>query len=223
MKALLFDMDGVLVDVSYSYRTAVEKTVGFYSGRKIGPGLIQAFKDRGGFNNDWDLSQAILADFSIHPTRGEIVDTFQKFYLGQGFQGLIQNERWLIRTEVLGTLLERFILGIVTGRPQAEALYTLNRFGVSSFFRTCVCLEDVGPDKGKPDPEGIFLALANLDAETGAYAGDTLDDMEAAVRAGLQAVGVVPDLKEDAQADILRRNGACTVIEDINLIGEVIR
>ena len=52
LNALLFDMDGVLVDVSRSYRRAIEETVEHFTGRQIGENAIQRYKNYGGFEDD---------------------------------------------------------------------------------------------------------------------------------------------------------------------------
>jgi HAD superfamily phosphatase len=71
MDILIFDMDGVLVDVSKSYRRTIRRTVQIYlesclgfqkRGRKgwITDEEISLFKSAGGFNNDWDLTSGLL-------------------------------------------------------------------------------------------------------------------------------------------------------------------
>jgi len=67
---LVFDMDGVLIDVSESYRKTIARTVQIYLetclGFKKGSALliteehIASFKMAGGFNNDWDLTSGLL-------------------------------------------------------------------------------------------------------------------------------------------------------------------
>jgi len=70
MDILIFDMDGVLIDVSKSYRKTIQKTIQFYLEtclgfeRKRGDWItneeISLFKSAGGFNNDWDLTSGLL-------------------------------------------------------------------------------------------------------------------------------------------------------------------
>ena len=70
LNVLIFDMDGVLIDVSNSYRKTIQKTVHLYLttilGLKIDPEklsldkTISLFKSAGGFNNDWDLTSGLL-------------------------------------------------------------------------------------------------------------------------------------------------------------------
>ncbi len=70
---LIFDVDGILINVSQSYRNAIRETVPLYLNKCLGfseyhPNLIThdevtAFKLVGGFNNDWDLTTALLKYF----------------------------------------------------------------------------------------------------------------------------------------------------------------
>ena len=53
LKAVLFDMDGVLVDVSRSYRRAIEETANHFTGRTLVPGTTQRYKNLGGFTDEW--------------------------------------------------------------------------------------------------------------------------------------------------------------------------
>ena len=56
--AVVLDVDGVLVDVADSYRRAIVESVERRHGATIDRSEIQAFKDAGGFNNDWELADA---------------------------------------------------------------------------------------------------------------------------------------------------------------------
>lgn len=67
MDLLIFDMDGVLIDVSQSYRKTIQQTIHIYLqhclGLKADPvssEAISLFKSAGGFNNDWDLTAGFL-------------------------------------------------------------------------------------------------------------------------------------------------------------------
>lgn len=224
MKALLFDMDGVLVDVSRSYRCAIQRTVAFFSGKAIHVSEIQAYKNRGGLNNDWDLTEAILLNNGIRVDRETLVSKFQEYYLGQDFDGLISQEHWMLPVPVLSRLVRFFSLGIVTGRPHAEAQHVLERFQMLSFFPVVITMDDLPQEKAKPDPSGIEMALDHLSCSSGFFVGDTVDDIEAAIRAGLQPIGVVaPGVSQGGiQKNILLSVGAWKVIDSIDLIEEVL-
>src|SRR4030067_3731050 len=171
MEAFLFDMDGVLVDVSRSYRLAVKKTVEHFLGRPVSFRLIQKYKDRGGLINDWVLTETILRESGLKMERCKIVDFFQQLYMGSQFGGLILNERWLLGPAQLKALGLKFKLGIVTGRPKKEATWVLERFAVARFFSAVVTMDDVPPGRGKPAPPGIFLALRIVGSTSGWYLG----------------------------------------------------
>ncbi|MFW5937544.1 MAG: TIGR01548 family HAD-type hydrolase [Halanaeroarchaeum sp.] len=56
--AVVLDVDGVLVDVADSYRRAIVESVETVYGDTIPKAGVQQFKDAGGFNNDWALTDA---------------------------------------------------------------------------------------------------------------------------------------------------------------------
>ena len=70
-KLIVFDMDGVLIDVSGSYRETVRQTAGLFfkpapSSEKLRDPLfplkdLAAVKQSGGLNNDWDLSCRVIS------------------------------------------------------------------------------------------------------------------------------------------------------------------
>lgn len=70
MDILIFDMDGVLIDVSRSYRKTIQRTIQIYLENCLGLETnrgdwvtdeeISLFKSAGGFNNDWDLTSGLL-------------------------------------------------------------------------------------------------------------------------------------------------------------------
>ncbi|MFB6152617.1 MAG: TIGR01548 family HAD-type hydrolase [Halodesulfurarchaeum sp.] len=71
--AVVLDVDGVLVDVADSYRRAIVESIEHVYGRTIPKAEVQRFKDAGGFNNDWTLTDA-AALFIIARERGLDLD-----------------------------------------------------------------------------------------------------------------------------------------------------
>ncbi len=219
-KAVLFDMDGVLVDVSQSYRKAIQQTVQFFADTEATTAEIQHFKEQGGYNNDWDLTEAILQKRGKTVPKQAIIDRFQQVYLGgKGVAGLIDNEQWLLPKNQLFELHKKYQLGIVTGRPRQETTYVLHKFAVEELFDVVVVMEDYPPEKSKPDPYPIQLALEKLGTQDAVYVGDSVDDIVAAKRAGLRVFGCVPPGVAKAQlAEKLQKRGADLVIDSISEI-----
>jgi len=224
MTAVLFDMDGVLVDVSRSYLTAIQKTVEFFINNPVALTDIQEYRNRGGMNNDWDLTEAVLRERGKSVPKEKIIDVFQDIYLGKGFDGLIKEEQWLAHRNVLDRVSASYSMGIVTGRPKMEASYVLERFDVKAFFSVLVTMDDIPAGKNKPDPFGIIMAMRRLSTGSAYYLGDTVDDMAAAVEAGATPIGVISSGNDpELQKEMLVRHGAGRVLENVNEIIEVIR
>lgn len=155
--------------------------------------------------------------------RRAIVDHFQSRYLGKNFDGLIRHETWLPDKHLLTRLRKKFKTGIVTGRPRPEAEYALNRFAARSRFDVLVTLEDTPGELRKPSPFGIRLAMSRLEARTGIYFGDTVDDMAAACAAGIVPVGIAAaNGTSTEQESRLLRSGARVVLPHINRLEEAL-
>ncbi len=220
--AILFDMDGVLVDVTESYRKAIQETVHFFSGIEVQASEIQELKEKGGYNNDWDLTEAILVNKGKKAIKTEVVKKFQELYWGiQGKRGFIENEKWLLHKETLDVLHKKYDLGIVTGRPREETLYVLRKFQVEKMFDVIVAMEDYPSEKSKPDPYPINLALEKLGIKEAVYIGDSVDDIVAAKRAGIKAIGCIPP---GANASQLKEKLLMRGAEDaLNNIAEIFK
>jgi len=220
---ILFDLDGVLVDVRASYHAAIRDTAEFFTGEAVQEEEIRSFKNRGGFNDDWDLTAAIVTSRGKTVARTAIIDQFQSRYLGRDFDGLIRHETWIADNRRLTRLRARFKTGIVTGRPRPEAEYALRRFDADSLFDVLVTLEETPGELRKPSPFGIQLAMSRLDATTGVYFGDSVDDMTAAVSAGITAIGVLTaDSPAGEQESRLRRSGASSILAHIDRFEEAL-
>ena len=220
LNALLFDMDGVLVDVSRSYRRAIEETVEHFTGRQIGENAIQRYKNYGGFEDDWKLTHAIITDTAMEVPISRVIQEFQDRYRGDDWDGFITEEPSLIDDHTLQTLNQNHILGIVTGRPEEEAEWTLDHQEWADYFPLLVGKEKQG-DRQKPDSFPLEHSLTMLsaagcsvDPDEAVYIGDSVDDMEAAQKADMWSVGVVPPYVDDGHESLLKEHGADVVIHD---------
>ncbi len=150
-----------------------------------------------------------------------------RVYRGRGY---MDRERLLAPPALLRRLASRHLLGIATGRPEAEARYFLARFGLEACFAQVLTLEDYRREearvyrrearrvrRGKPHPfllDALARRLAGspgrrLEArvERKCYVGDMPDDMRAARRSksGFLPIGLVqaaPD-REDSRRRLL--------------------
>lgn len=222
-KVVLFDLDGVLINVNQSYLQAIRETVGFFSNKPPEPEEIHAQKQTGGFNNDWDLTCFLLEQRGVKPPRKRVIEKFQELYLGTNFNGLIKKEKPLFKKDFLERLSAKYGMGIVTGRPKQEAIYALEKMGILHLFQSIITLDDVPPGRGKPDPLGLELALKELGSNHGIYIGDNPDDMQAARGAGLIPVGCLPPGFTAKDQEALKRAGAKKILENIYDLEEILK
>lgn len=225
-EALLFDLDGVLADVSRSYRRAIIDTCAQYN-VQVSPDQITAAKAAGDANNDWILTHRLLASAGIHISLDEATRRFEAIYQGtEERPGLRAVESLLCDASLLKRLALRLPLAIVTGRPRADAVRFLAEKGILPLFRTLVCMEDA---ERKPSPAPALKALGRLGVRSAWMIGDTVDDVRCARGAGVVPLGIVqpgeaadPVARAAATATLLSA-GAARVLDRLEDLEELLR
>jgi len=219
---IVFDMDGVLVDVTDSYRETICQTVLHFTGREIAKELIQDYKNAGGWNNDWALSQKIITDLGTPIEYQVVVDYFQSIFFGNGSDGLIMREKWIAREGLLEALNKRFGFGIFTGRLRVEADVTLQRFIPEMMFEMIVADDDVA--NPKPAPDGLHMVAARFPGRKIWYIGDTVDDARSARSAQVSFIGIAgrENPRRAEVIKLLHKENAVAVLESINELETVL-
>ncbi|OPZ82880.1 MAG: Pyrophosphatase PpaX [bacterium ADurb.Bin429] len=180
VRALLFDLDGTIVDTNEIIQRAILDTLEHFIGRA------------------WSLSALIphwgmrLRD-QLHALCPELdLDAAVPYY----------RERYAIYHEmllaeipgtraVLDALRQQGLrLGVVTSKKRLNARQTLQDVGFLEFFEVVVVEEDT--TRHKPAPEPLLYALTCLDLapDDVVYVGDNPDDILAARAAHMRAVAV---------------------------------
>jgi len=217
----VFDMDGVLVDVTESYRETIARTVERFTGARPPHARIQELKNAGGFNDDWKLSHHMVREAGIDAAFDDVKRHFQNLFLGAGEDGLMLREQWIAKPGALETLSGRFRFAVFTGRPKAEAEMTLLRFAPELIFDPIVGMHEVA--EHKPAPEGLLKILeANCDCQI-FYIGDSVDDARAAKAARVPFIGVAAP-SNPLYLDVVflfQAENAYAIIDDINYLEEV--
>ncbi len=282
--AVVLDVDGVLVDVEQSYRRAIVEAVEHVYGETIAKDDVQLFKDAGGFNNDWELTDAAalyvlarrerprlsietytgliaasgggleaartaIADELDPADRERVLDewdpdrlraVFQQLYLGSDRyrrlegaepdldrEGFIEDEPVLLE-DATHEALEAWPLGVITGRPAAEADIALDRVGLEVPDERTYTMDDW--EEGKPHPRALVDLADRLEADRVVYVGDTLDDVRMAVRAAdddpdraYLGVGVLTGgLTGESGREKYRQAGAHAVLDSVNDLPEAL-
>jgi HAD superfamily phosphatase len=190
-KLIIFDVDGVLVDVHGSFHKSIIDTIHFFTKHRVTHTEIHAWKNRSGYNDDWRLTTDWIASLGEAVPYEVVKARFQKFYWGtKAVPGNVSRERWLVTHARLACWAERAELALFTGRTRRELGHTLEGTHAQRIFRRAVTMDDV--KKGKPDPEGLRLLLNGTPPRDALYLGDNIDDALASKRARVPFLGILP-------------------------------
>ncbi|MFQ3475993.1 TIGR01548 family HAD-type hydrolase [Halonotius sp. F2-221B] len=160
---------------------------------------------------------------------------FQALYLGDDLfaelegdeppfdaAGYIHDEPVLVDSETLATLTDRYAVGVVTGRPAAEATIALDRVGLAVDDDHRFTMDNW--EQGKPHPYALLTLAERFDADRLIFVGDTLDDVRTAVNAAsedesreYEGIGVLTGgLTGDEGREAFESAGATAVLDSVN-------
>lgn len=211
-RAVLFDVDGTLVNSIDGYRLAAERAVRPYGWSVSAEAVSRAMNFGDPF---WDLvvPPECLGD-------GELIARLRRDTMAHW--PAVLDECVLVYPgigAVLATLKAAGVrLGICTA-SRGESFRPLERAGLLDFFEEVVTARDVM--RRKPDPEGILLCMERMGLAAGetVYIGDTVADIRASHAAGLYAVGV---LTGAGNSSLLSGAGAHRILADLHQLPRVL-
>jgi pyrophosphatase PpaX len=180
LEAVLFDLDGTLIDtvglILASMRHATEAVLGEALPdevlmRNVGVPLIVQMREFAA-----DQAEELVAAYREHNAR--VHDEMVREYPGV--------------IETLEALAERGLpLGVVTSKSRPVAMRGIELFGLTDYFGTIVTCDDVPLHKPDPYPLAHAAAALGVSSEVCAYVGDSPHDMTAAVAAGCVSVAAL--------------------------------
>jgi len=216
---IVFDMDGVLADVRASYLSAIALTVGHFTGAPAPMATIDQYKQAGGWNNDWQLAHELIRQAGHAVPYENVVSVFQKIFLGDNFDGLILQEKWIPQGDCLDRLSRANQLAIFSGRPRVEIDFTVKRFAPRVTWACIVGDEDVSCPK--PAPDGLRKVAEQTRSQNLAYVGDSVDDARSARAANVAFIGVA-ERDQASLAQALVAEGAMAIVENVNELEDVL-
>lgn len=188
---LIFDVDGVLVDVRESFWRSGLETVRFLTGKRATWAELYKWKNKAGNNDDWNMVANWATTLGRPTTYEEARDAFQKFYWDtNGRPGNVRREKLLVAPRQIEAWARRFELNLFTGRTRQEFSYTFERWAAARHFRMIVTQDDVR--RKKPYPDGLLKILGEREPSKALYIGDNVDDALAARDAGVPFLAILP-------------------------------
>ncbi len=207
--AILFDLDGTLVDTVPFILAAVRHAFDGYGG---GP-TDDAW--RAGIGTPLRTQ---LAQFARRPEDVDgLLARYREYWIEhhdrmtRPFPGAVETVRMLAA--------RGHPMGIVTAKTEEGALRTLRHIGVLPFLAAIVGADTCA--RCKPDPEPVQVALARLEREPGdaLLVGDSAHDVAAARAAGVRAIGVSWGVGDRAA---LERAGAERIVDDLREVVAIV-
>ena len=188
---LIFDVDGVLVDVRESFWRSALETMRFLIGKRVTWAELYKWKNKPGNNDDWSMVSNWATALGRPTSYEEARDAFQQFYWDHdGRPGNVRREKMLVTPNQVERWAKRFELDLFTGRTRKEFTYTFDRWPGAQHFRIVVTMDDVA--RKKPYPDGLLKILGGRDPGTALYVGDNIDDALAARAAGVRFLAILP-------------------------------
>ena len=194
--AVLFDLDGTLIDTKSLYLEAYRVAVEPYVRDDLTHEDIMALRP----TSERAFIRAVVREDDFDACLEDFYQAYEALHV-ERFQGVYPGI-----PDVLTTIRGRGMpLGLVTGKSRRS--WDITRALVEELgpFDALVFDDDVRAPK--PDPHGLELALHALGVEpaAAAYVGDTRSDMEAARTAGLRPVAALWAREPDDRDEHVRR------------------
>ena len=208
--AILFDIDGTLVDSNYLHVDAWQRAFA-----AIGE-TVPSWRIHRAIGMDSEKLLDALVPDADDPARDLATETHERLYQAtadrlRAFHGA---------TELLEALrASGRTVALATSAPgeELDLLRRVLRLPEDTDDLVSTKSDDVGTAKPDPDIVAVALERAGVDAGDAVFVGDAQWDMEAAGRAGVRAIGV---LTGGIGADVLRDAGAAEVVEDVAALAE---
>jgi HAD superfamily phosphatase len=187
---LIFDVDGVLIDVKETFWRSALQTVEKLTGKKATLAELHKWKRQPGNNDDWMMVSQWATALGVPTTYEQARTAFQPFYWGiNGKPGNVAKEKWLITPKLVEKWARGRELNLFTGRTRPEFEYSFKRWPAAKYFRMVVTMDDA---RKKPYPDGLLTILGKRDPKTALYLGDNVDDALSAQAAGVPFMAILP-------------------------------
>ena len=218
IEAVVFDLDGTLIDSAPDLRTAVNRMLAEKGRRGLDLGAVTAMVGDGVHKL---VERALAATGDGAPAAGEIARATRRFIGLYEGHGAVLTRAYAGAVEALKCLRdEGYALGICTNKPHGATCEILAALDLEGYF-SAVLGGDSLDGVRKPDPRHLLAAVERLGAtrENAVMVGDNENDVAAARGAGIPMIAVAFGYAKVPVAEL----GADAVIGHFDELPEAIR
>lgn len=192
IKAVLFDVDGVLVDSLHANFLFAQDILKMCDKPIINKEEYQA---HGFFYKPFKEMLRTLLELDSNEEAQEVLNEARRVGVRYQHEFVTVPENLSL---ILKDLKNKYKLGIASSRRRETIENIPQLKEIMSFFQTAIFIEDV--INHKPHPEPLFLAAERLgvDPKECVYVGDAETDMHAAEAAGMYMITFASDVKGNA-------------------------
>jgi HAD superfamily hydrolase (TIGR01509 family) len=200
--AVLFDVDGTLVDSNYLHVHAWQRA---FDEADVD---VEAWRIHRSIGMDGSTLVKSLAEDADEDTRSRLKDLHSRYYK--------QTSSLLHRLPGARELLEAvnglgLQIVLATSAPEDELAILREVLGSDDLVSAVTSSKDVDTAKPQPDIVGVALERAGVDADHAVFVGDAVWDVEACNRAGVPTIAV---LSGGVSRGELEKAGAQAVFEN---------
>lgn len=215
LKAVIFDLDGTLVDTAQEFVVVVQTLRAEHGLGKIDEALIRSNVSNGA---------RALVTLALDITEEDAVFEEKRLRLLEIYSTVLGDSAkpYPGIEDLLQQLADRGIRwGISTNKPKAYAEPLLERLAIKPDPGSVVCPDDV--THRKPHPEPLYLNCKQLECapHEAIYIGDHIRDIEAGRRAGIYTIAAAYGYIE-AHDDAANWNADATVLHSTQLAALII-
>jgi len=212
LKAVMFDWDGTLYDsVMPNYKSYLEvmKTFGLPQitirefRAKVRPNYHEFYLLLGIQRKDWEAADQVW------------MNHYSQYKRACGlFKGVINALTQIKRMHLK--------IGLVSSGSRTRVTPELCEQGLYNMLDTMVFGDDVGFEKGKPEPDALVLAIQKIymKPQHVLYVGDMVEDVQMGKKAGTKTAAVLSGF---ATLERLRRAEPDVIVNDVNFLPEAVK
>jgi 3-amino-5-hydroxybenzoic acid synthesis related protein len=177
LRAVIFDLDGVLIDSEPLMRLAFADSYRRVIGNGSPP--IEAYLEHMGESFPRIMDRLNLPHSLWEPYREFCQEHIAQISLFPGSRELLEWAR-----------SERLKVGLLTGKDRARTAQILEHFELQDFFDVTIASDQL--NQPKPHPEGVLKMLEGLGSTSAqsVMIGDAVNDIICAQEAGVKAIAI---------------------------------